>query len=285
VVSGQITGVCGGSTYSYSMATAAVEASSYVITAPTGSVVKSASNSSNTSNVLTTSDLAFTVQYPANLATLTTKTVTVYSNNGIGQSLVGKTLTISTAMAALKTVVGTATTFQRCASQTFTLVAAPGATTYTWTPANGAVITSGQGTASVTVNFSAVLSTVASTKLTVVATNSCGVSSAVKSITLTSAACATKMAEDTLVATNNISLYPNPASSDFNVDLTMVKGGVVTMSIVSINGSVISTKDLNVTEGTTTVNENIADLASGIYFVQFVNQATSETIVKKLVKR
>ena len=65
----------------------------------------------------------------------------------------------------------------------------------------------------------------------------------------------------------------------------MVKGGVVTMSIVSINGSVIATKDLNVTEGTTTVNENIADLASGIYFVQFVNQATSETIVKKLVKR
>jgi hypothetical protein len=285
VVSGQITGVCGGNTYSYSMATAAVEASSYVITAPTGSVVKSASNTSNTSNVLTTADLAFTVQYPSNFASLTTKTVTVFANNGIGQSLAGKTLTVATALSAVKTVVGTATTFQRCVAQTFTVDAVPGATSYTWTAANGALIASGQGTASVSVNFSAVLSTLASTKLTVIATNSCGVTSAVKSITLTSAACVAKMAEDTLVATNNISIYPNPASSDFNVDLTMVKGGVVTMSIVSINGSVIATKDLNVTEGTTTVNENIADLASGIYFVQFVNQATSETIVKKLVKR
>jgi hypothetical protein len=284
-VTGQITGVCGGSTYSYSMATAAVEASGYVITAPTGSVVTSASNTTNTSNVLTTSDLSFSVHYPADLASLTPKTITVFATNGIGLSVAGKTVTLATTMAALKTIVGTATTFQRCASQTFTLVDAPGATSYTWTAANGAVITSGQGTTSVTVDFSAVLSTLTSTKLTVMATNSCGVSSPVKSITLTSAACVGKMAEDTLVAASDISIYPNPASSEFNVDLSMVKGGVVTMSIVAINGSVISTKDLNVAEGNTTVNENIADLASGIYFVQFVNQATSETIVKKLVKR
>jgi hypothetical protein len=57
------------------------------------------------------------------------------------------------------------------------------------------------------------------------------------------------------------------------------------MSIYTLNGAVVSTKDLTVTEGNTTVTENIADLASGIYFVQFVNQATSETIVKKLIKR
>jgi hypothetical protein len=34
-----------------------------------------------------------------------------------------------------------------------------------------------------------------------------------------------------------------------------------------------------------TVNENISGLTNGIYFVQFVNQATNDTIVKKLIKR
>jgi hypothetical protein len=285
VVTGQITGVCGGGLYSYAMAIAAVEASSYIITAPVGSVVKSSSNPSNASNVLTTADLTFTVQYPANLSSLTTKTVTVFANNGVGQSLAGKTLTISTAIAALKTVVGTATTFQRCLPQTFDLVAAPGATSYTWTAANGAVITAGQGTASVTVDFSAVSTALTSTKLTVYATNDCGVNSAVKSITLATAACAAKMVETPAVTATTFSVYPNPATAEFNVDVTAVEGGAYTMSIYSITGSVVATRTINVAEGMNTVNENISGLTNGIYFVQFVNQATNDTIVKKLIKR
>jgi hypothetical protein len=284
-VTGQIAGVCGGGVYSYSMATAAVEASSYIITAPVGSIVKSSSNTTNTSNVLTTSDLAFTVQYPANLSSLTTKTVTVYANNGVGQSLAGKTLTISTAMAALKTVLGTATTFQRCLPQTFDLVAAAGATNYTWTVANGAVITAGQGTTSVTIDFSAVSSALTSTKVTVYATNDCGVNSAVKSLTLASTACAAKMVETPAVAATSFSVYPNPATSEFNVDVTAVEGGAYTMAIYSVTGSVVSTRTINVAEGMNTVNENISGLTNGIYFVQFVNQSTNETIVKKLIKR
>ena len=284
VLSGPIAGLCGGSTYTYTMATAATEASSYNITAPVGSIVTSASNTTNTTNTLNTTDLSFSVQLPANFATLTTPQIVVFSHNVIGDSLLSKTLTLSPAMAAVTTVTGTATTFQRCTSQTFSVNALAGAT-YTWTPANGAVITAGQGTATVTVDFSAVLSTLTSTKLTVVGTNSCGVSSAAKSITLASAICGAKMAENNLVANTAISVYPNPATSDFNVDVTAVRGGVVTMSIFTIEGAVVSTKDLNVTEGNTTVNENISGLANGIYFVQFVNQATNETIVKKLIKR
>jgi hypothetical protein len=284
VLSGPIAGLCGGSTYTYTMATAATEASSYNITAPVCSIVTSASNTTNTTNTLNTTDLSFSVQLPANFATLTTPQIVVFSHNVIGDSLLSKTLTLSPAMAAVTTVTGTATTFQRCTSQTFSVNALAGAT-YTWTPANGAVITAGQGTATVTVDFSAVLSTLTSTKLTVVGTNSCGVSSAAKSITLASAICGAKMAENNLVANTAISVYPNPATSDFNVDVTAVRGGVVTMSIFTIEGAVVSTKDLNVTEGNTTVNENISGLANGIYFVQFVNQATNETIVKKLIKR
>jgi hypothetical protein len=285
MLSGQLTGLCGGNTYSYTMATAALNASSYFITAPVGSVVKSASHTSNSGNTLVTSDLTFTVQYPADLATLATKTIVVYARNGIGDSLLAKTTTVATTMPAVTTVTGTATTFQRCTPQTFTLNTPIAGATYTWTVTNGAVITAGDGTSSVTIDFSGVLSTLASTKVTVKATNSCGVASAVKSITLASAVCGAKMAEAADADATTISMYPNPASSEFNVDLTSMQEGVVAMSIYTIDGATVSTRDLNVTQGINTVTENIADLASGIYFVQFVNQATSETIVKKLIKR
>ena len=283
-LSGQVSGLCGGSTYSYTMTAAATNASSYFITAPVGSVVKSASNTTNTSNVLVTSDLSFTVQYPVNLATLVTKTIVVYSRNGVGDSALAKTTTLLTTMAGVTTVTGTATTFQRCTPQTFTVNAAPGATTYTWTTANGALVTSGQGTASVTVNFSAVLGTLTSTKITVVATNSCGISSAVKTITLASAVCGAKMDSNARVE-NAIAIYPNPATDSFNVDLTAGNNDSITMSIITINGAVVSTKKLDIVEGFNTVNENISDLKTGIYFVQFVNETTNETIVKKLIKR
>ncbi|MGL2965308.1 T9SS type A sorting domain-containing protein [Flavobacterium sp. XGLA_31] len=284
-VAGQITGLCGGSIYTYAMATPAVEASSYIITAPVGSVVTSASNSSNVSNVLTTSDLTFSVQYPADLASLATKTIVVYSNNGVGQSALSKTLTLSTAMPTIGVLTG-GTTFQRCATQTFSVPAIAAATSYTWVPANGAVIVSGQGTNTVVVDFSAVLETVLKTTLKVSATNACAVNSTVKTFTLSTATCPAAKMETTKEVTNTaIQVYPNPATDVFNVDVTSAGEGVITMSIYTINGSVVSTKNLNVTEGLNTVNENISSLSNGVYFVQFVNQTTNETIVKKLVKR
>lgn len=95
VVTGQILGVCNGSTKSYTI-TASELANRYVITAPAGSVVTSSSNASNTSNVLATTDLVFDVLYPANLSTLTPKTIVITSVNGVGNSLTNKTLTLTT---------------------------------------------------------------------------------------------------------------------------------------------------------------------------------------------
>ena len=187
-------------------------------------------------------------------------------------------------MAAVTTVTGTATTFQRCSPQTFTVNAALGATNYTWTVANGAVITSGQGTTSVTIDFSAVLSTLASTKVTVKSTNSCGVSSAVKTLTLASAVCGAKM--DTEIRNESaIAVYPNPASDSFNVDLTSIKDETYVMSILTINGSLVSSRRISAMEGLTTLNENISALKTGIYLVQFVNETTNEITVKKLIKQ
>jgi hypothetical protein len=94
VVAGQIVGVCNGSTKTYTI-TASLLATSYRITAPIGSIVTSASNATNDSNVLTTSDLTFDVAYPANLSSLTPKTLVITSINGYGNSLTNKTLTLT----------------------------------------------------------------------------------------------------------------------------------------------------------------------------------------------
>jgi hypothetical protein len=81
--------VCKDGTGSYTI-TPSPLATSYVITAPAGSVVTSASNTTNDTNVLTTSDLAFTVKYN-NLASPkpVQPVLSIVSVNGVGFSLAG----------------------------------------------------------------------------------------------------------------------------------------------------------------------------------------------------
>jgi hypothetical protein len=285
-VTGQVAALCGGSSYNYTI-TPSPLASSYSITAPTGSVVTSASMMTNTTNTLTTRDLTFTVMYPAGfVATVASpQSIQVSAVNGIGTSpAMTRPVALSTAMSAIGTVTGSngITTFTRVASQTFTIPAVLGATNYVWTPANGAVITAGQGTNTVTVDFSAVLSTVASTKITVVAQNSCGASSAVKSITLRSTIPGAKLAANTVSATE---VYPNPVSSTFNVDVTASRAGVLDIAIYSLDGTVaVSAKSIALQAGVNTISENVSSLNKGIYIVQLVNSSNGDVITKKLIK-
>ncbi len=72
--------------YDYTISPA-IGAAYYIITAPAGSVVTSASNPGNTSNVLTTSDTSFHVVYPAVTAFPTTaRSLTARSGNAFGTS-------------------------------------------------------------------------------------------------------------------------------------------------------------------------------------------------------
>jgi hypothetical protein len=229
-VTGQIAGLCGGISYSYTM-TASALANSYVITAPAGSVVKSASNMSNNTNVLATSDLTFTVLYPEGFASTTAvgvKSIVISSVNGVGASVLNRTVILTTLMPAVGISTG-GTTFQRCTTQTFSVPAVVGATNYVWTVADGAVIVGAATTNSVVVDFALVSALKLTNKLTVKAANSCGVFSGVKSITLTSTACPGARVASTTKAAFAIStteVYPNPASNYFNIAITASKSGV-----------------------------------------------------------
>jgi hypothetical protein len=282
-ITGQINGVCGNQTYDYSFP-ASTLAAKYIITAPIGSAVTSASNPSNTSNVLETPNLSFSVLYPSNIATITPRTISVTSVNGYGNSTTSKTVTLTTTMAAIGTVTG-GTTFGRCANQTFSIAPIVGATTYNWTVNNGAVIESGLTTNSVSVNFSAVPLTNATVILTISATNACGITSAVKSVTLSQVTCGAKMAANGNVEISKVSeIYPNPSSVSFNLDVTSSKVADVTMSIFNFYGNLVSSENVKLNEGSNTINQNVSNLKQGIYFVKFYNASNDEIIVKKLIK-
>jgi len=280
-VTGQITGVCGGRTYEYTITKASPWASSYVITAPAGSVVTSVTGVSGmTPNIWSTSDLTFSVTYPVGFVgntVATPQTIVISSVNGVGSSIKVKTLAISKAVAAVGVATGSAgiASFTRCATQTFTVPTVVGATTYVWTPANGAVIVSGQGTTSVEVDFSAVLGTVVSTKLTVAAKNVCNVSSATKTITLGSTACpvAPKMATPSIIST--VSIYPNPASSIIFIETTN-NSMIEKVVVIDLLGKVIF-------EGKPENNQiNVERFAAGTYILQ--SFSGEERFTRKFIK-
>jgi hypothetical protein len=300
-VTGQIVSLCPGQSVTYTF-TASPLANTYTITAPVGSTVTSTSNPSNVGNVLTSSsDLNFTVTFPSVFsivtATLTAdKSITIRSENGVGNSTTNKVLTLTTALGALgantnsyvnpSTGATSLTLFGKCNPQTISVPAVPFATSYVWTLQNGATGTS--TTNSIVVDFSQVATPTATTKniVKVKAVNACN-SSVEKLITLTwdgIQVCA-KQAPTAVISGEVSQIYPNPAVDTFNLDLSTTLGSEVSLTIYAINGAIVKTSKVQLVEGFNTVSEDVSNLGEGIYFVKLYNATNNETIVRKLVKR
>ena len=205
--------------------------------------------------------------------------------------------------AAVSSVTGQITGL--CPSQTvaYSFPASPLANTYTITAPAGSVVTSTNNPSNATnvlssssdLNFTVTYPSifvinaatlVANKTISIRSENGVGNSTTNRVLTLTTGQCPSipKLDSEISGTKSSITMYPNPASDIFNVELTVGANEDITMSIVAINGAVVSSRKLNVTEGFNTINENVSSLKTGIYFVQFVNATTNETIVKKLVK-
>ena len=280
-VSGQLGAICGGNTYSYTM-TAAANASTYQITGPIGSIVTSASNPTNATNVLETSNLTFSVALPSNFSTLAVKNVVIFSKNGVGLSATARTLALNPAAPTIPTVNG-GTTFCPSTNVTFSVANVVGASSYVWTMANGAVIVSGQGTNTVVVSFAAV--TVASTLLRVKAISECGIAGNDKYIALTNVPCATGGNNTTAKISNVSEVYPNPVVDAFTLEMESSKATYAQMQVFTFEGNLLLNKKINLAEGTNTVSESVAELKKGLYIVKITNEATNEVVVKKMIKQ
>lgn len=240
----------------------------------------------------------------------------VKSRNGVGVSSTNNataTLPTTTSKAKLltlkATIPGTVSAISGqltalCSGSTvnYTLTASALASSYIITAPAGCVVTSEASpsntsnvlsitglTFSVTypANFTIAYSTLPANKtLVVTSVNGMGNSLTNKSFNLTTVGCnqipVTKLSEVTTVS--SVVIYPNPVVDMFNMEINVPQNSNLEMSMVNLNGSVIFTKQIELTAGSNVITENISSLSNGVYLVRFYNSLTNELIVKKLIK-
>ncbi|CAN1512614.1 Secretion system C-terminal sorting domain [Flavobacteriaceae bacterium] len=246
-------------------------ANGYTWTVPDGaSIVGSATGNS------------ITVSYSSNFTVA--GIVTVKSSNGVGPCATAKTLAITRVATVTPVSIGGGTTYSNC-DQTFTTPAVIGAAIYNWTVPTGATIVSGQGTNSVVVNYGS-LRTAQTLKVSI--TNGCGLTSALKSIALTYLSCTPPVVNTTSEEMSKVSItemYPNPTTDSFNVTLSATKSGSVSVTVYSFDGMIVSSKNVQLSEGNNVLNENLSSQRNGIYIVKVINEVTGEVTIKKIIKQ
>lgn len=285
-------------------ATAVVTASSYVWSLPNGVTVVEGD---------ATKDRVIKVNFlnvPAGPADLY---FGVKSKNGMGlsstvnaapnASSTFKLLKVTAKLpSAVTTMSGQLTALCSGSTVAYTLTASALANSYIITAPAGCVVTSEASpsntsnvlsitglTFSVTypANFTIAASTLLANKtLVITSVNGVGNSLTNKSFNLTTVGCnptpVAKLSEVTTVS--SVVIYPNPVVDMFNMEINVAQNSNLEMSMVNLNGSVIFTKQIELTAGSNVVTENISSLSNGVYLVRFYNTLTNELIVKKLIK-
>jgi hypothetical protein len=79
----------------------------------------------------------------------------------------------------------------------------------------------------------------------------------------------------------DVVLYPNPTSTVLNVVINSKTNSRGVVNILDLTGKVLKTKEISVNEGKTTLQEDVNELPSGIYFVQV--KCNESLVTKKLV--
>ena len=276
VITASTTNVCSlvgtSANVTYSVApVAGAFANGYIWTVPTGaSIVGPATGNS------------IAVNYSSDY--IAAGSVSVKSSNGVGSSATARVLAVTRVAPATPVSISGGTTYSAC-DQIFTTPEVSGAAIYTWTVPTGATIVSGQGTNSVVVNYGT-LRTAQTIKVKI--TNGCGLSSALKSIALTYLVCTPSVATTTSEEMSKVSItemYPNPTTDSFNVTLSATKSGSVSVTVYSFDGMIVSSKNVQLTEGSNVLNENLSSQRNGIYVVKVINESTGEVTIKKIIKQ
>jgi len=189
--------------------------------------------------------------------------------------------------AALPTTVvtGNATPCASGATEGYKVNSVLGATQYNWIAPVGATILNGQGTDSVTVQFTSSL--VSGSLLKVQAANACG-GSAYKSITLTpNTGCrvASQSSNNSVVSSNvATSLFPNPASTQFTVNYTSEMSKEIMISVYDVLGRKVSESKNLVSNGSNSIVVNCENFNTGVYTVKVIDLTNNASETLQLVK-
>ncbi len=253
-MTGAINGICAGSVNIPYSIVAVSAATGYTWTAPANASIVSGQG---TTSVLVNFSGSFT-----------SGALKVTANNVCGSSGARST-TIRSVPVAPGALNGPVTV---CANQTgvaYSIAAVAGATSYQWTAPNGAIIASGQGTTSVTVNFGP-----SSGTLTVRALNACGQSSGRNvGITINCRTSSDPISE--------LSLFPNPAHEKLSISFYSASDGQYKISVADVTGRIVYVSTRTALQGKNQTELNLIDFAKGIYLLSF--EMNEEQLVKKVV--
>ncbi|MBL0340935.1 MAG: T9SS type A sorting domain-containing protein [Bacteroidetes bacterium] len=241
---GASTGVCG-QTITYSVA-AVPGATSYTWSVTGGAVFGTPNGSSS-----------IDVVYPPNFGT---GQLCVTANNGCGSST-ARCIPLKGIPANPGVITGPTLVCANDAAVTYSIAAVAGATGYVWTLPAGATFVSGQGSTSITIDYGVVGGTI-----TVVATGSCGVSGT-RSLTITMNC---KLSSSALPGAT-VNAYPNPVSTQLNVELDAIAAGTYTVELIDVSGRVIYTNEMVATVGLNNNTIDVATFAKGVYTLSVKN--------------
>jgi hypothetical protein len=87
--------------------------------------------------------------------------------------------------------------------------------------------------------------------------------------------------QSSILNSNSISVYPNPANQVLNVKFNNIKAGMADIQIMDITGRMITETQREVSSGNI-ISLNIEGLSTGIYFVKVIANNSSQVI--KFVK-
>ncbi len=167
----------------------------------------------------------------------------------------------------------------KSSSQTFTASAVAGATAYQWAVNNNAMIVSGWGTASITVDFS--MSTGTPVQVAVVSENACGMSSPrTKNVTVNPAC---REAAD--IGNNNSSLqsftiFPNPTSLQTTVSLK--RDGAQMLNVYDMGGRKIKSEEFSTTAKQNEIILDLSAYSKGLYMIS-VQYSDGSHEIKRLI--
>jgi hypothetical protein len=80
-------------------------------------------------------------------------------------------------------------------------------------------------------------------------------------------------------------MYPNPTTDSFNLELSATESAEVSVTVYSFDGIVVSSKNVQLSEGSNVLNEDLSSQRNGIYFVKIIDSTTGLETIKKIIKQ
>ena len=196
--------------------------------------------------------------------------VTVVAENACGLSPVSeKFLETDSVPVDPGTVTGSDTVCQNHGGYIYSVTAIPNASSYVWSMPTGATISSGQGTASVTVDFG---QDAVSGNIGVYGVNDCGLGNPT-SLPIIVSECA-GIGEHNLLS--SVTLFPNPVDGKLNIRL---RGNEVQLDLEvrDVTGQLVIADKLTGLKGDNTRQVDVTRMHNGIYFLRLMNGTRTYT--------